>query len=59
MPASKIAATPHIVAKFTRNHREEIGLALAGGAPDQVPFTIYDDIFHPRFEPARLRRSCL
>ena len=38
-----------------RNHREEIELALAGGAPDCVPFTFYDHLFPPGFDPARLQ----
>jgi len=38
-----------------RNHREEIECALAGGAPDCVPFTFYDHIFPPGFDPAPLQ----
>ena len=38
-----------------RNHREEIELALAGGAPDCVPFTFYDLLFPERFDPAPLQ----
>jgi hypothetical protein len=38
-----------------RNHREEIELALAGGAPEVVPFTFYDHIFPPGFDPAQLQ----
>ena len=38
-----------------RNHREEIELALAGGAPDCVPFTFYDLIFPEGFDPAPLQ----
>ena len=35
-----------------RNYREEIELALAGGAPKYVPFTFYDGLFPPGFDPA-------
>ncbi len=38
-----------------RNHQEEIDFALAGGAPDLVPFTFYDHIFPPGFNPAPLQ----
>ena len=38
-----------------RNHREEIECALAGGAPGCVPFTFYDHIFPPGFDPAPLQ----
>ena len=38
-----------------RNHREEIELALAGGAPDCVPFTFYDRLFPEGFDPAFLQ----
>ena len=38
-----------------RNHREEIELALAGGAPDCVPFTFYDLLFPEGFDPAPLQ----
>ena len=38
-----------------RNHREEIELALAGGAPEYVPFTFYDHIFPRGFNPAPLQ----
>ena len=41
--------------KKIRNHREEIELTLAGGAPDIVPFTFYDHIFPPGFDPAPLQ----
>ena len=38
-----------------RNHLAEIDLALAGGAPKFVPFTFYDHIFPPGFDPAPLQ----
>jgi hypothetical protein len=38
-----------------RNHRDEIELALAGGAPDCVPFTFYDRLFPEGFDPAPLQ----
>jgi len=38
-----------------RNHREEIEFALAGGAPPIVPFSFYDHIFPPGFDPAPLQ----
>jgi len=38
-----------------RNHLAEIDLALAGGAPKIVPFTFYDHIFPPGFDPAPLQ----
>lgn len=38
-----------------RNHRKEIELALAGGAPNCVPFTFYDLLFPEGFDPAPLQ----
>ncbi len=38
-----------------RNHTDEIDLALAGGAPRQVPFTFYDVLFPPGFDPTPLQ----
>jgi hypothetical protein len=38
-----------------RNFREEIDLALAGGAPEIIPFSFYDHIFPPGFNPAPLQ----
>jgi hypothetical protein len=38
-----------------RNYREEIELALEGGAPEYVPFTFYDRLFPPGFDPAPLQ----
>ncbi len=38
-----------------RNLREEIELALAGGAPGCVPFTFYDVLFPRGFDPAPLQ----
>ncbi len=38
-----------------RNHLEEIDCALAGGAPKIIPFTFYDHIFPPGFDPAPLQ----
>ncbi|MHB9024898.1 MAG: uroporphyrinogen decarboxylase family protein [Armatimonadota bacterium] len=37
-----------------RNHREDIELALAGGAPEIIPFTFYDALFPRDFDPAPL-----
>ena len=37
-----------------RNYREEIELALAGGAPDCVPFTFYDRLFPEEVDPTPL-----
>jgi len=42
-----------------RNLREEIELALAGGAPDYVPFTFYDRLFPEGFDPAPLQAKDL
>ena len=42
-----------------RNHREEIELALAGGAPDCVPFTFYDRLFPEGFDPVALQSKGL
>lgn len=42
-----------------RNYREEIECALAGGAPTQVPFTFYDRLFPPGFDPAPLQAQGL
>ena len=39
-----------------RNLREEIETALAGGAPDNVPFTFYDLLFPPGFDPTPLQK---
>jgi hypothetical protein len=39
-----------------RNYREEIELALAGGAPKYVPFTFYDRLFPEGFDCAPLQR---
>ena len=39
-----------------RDHRREIEIALAGGAPDRVPLTYYDLIFPPGFNPAPLQK---
>ena len=38
-----------------RNYREEIELALEGGAPEHVPFTFYDRLFPEGFDPAPLQ----
>lgn len=38
-----------------RNYREEIDIALAGGAPDFVPFTFYDALFPPGFDRSGLQ----
>lgn len=38
-----------------RNHREEIELALAGGAPKYVPFSFYDCLFPKGFDPRPLQ----
>ena len=38
-----------------RNYREEIEVALAGGAPDHVPFTFYDFLFPLGFDTAFLQ----
>jgi hypothetical protein len=38
-----------------RNHRDEIELALSGGAPRHVPFTFYDVLFPPGFDPGPLQ----
>ena len=38
-----------------RNHREEIELALSGGAPGIIPLTFYDGLFPPGFDPAPLQ----
>jgi len=38
-----------------RNYRQEIEIALAGGAPEHVPFTFYDRLFPPGFDPAPLQ----
>jgi len=37
-----------------RNHRDEIELALSGGAPAFVPFSFYDVLFPPGFDPQPL-----
>jgi len=42
-----------------RNHREEIELALAGGAPDLIPLTFYDGLFPPGFDPKPLQAKGL
>jgi hypothetical protein len=38
-----------------RNYREEIECALAGGAPDHLPFTFYDRLFPKGFDVAPLQ----
>jgi hypothetical protein len=38
-----------------RNHREEIETALWGEAPPAVPFSFYDVLFPPGFDPAPLQ----
>ena len=38
-----------------RNHRDEIELALSGGAPANVPFSFYDVLFPPGFDPRPLQ----
>lgn len=38
-----------------RNHREDIELALAGGAPEIIPLTFYDGLFPPGFDPKPLQ----
>ena len=38
-----------------RNYREEIEIALEGGAPDYVPFTYYDMLFPQGFDTASLQ----
>jgi len=38
-----------------RNHRDEIELALSGGAPAYVPFSFYDVLFPPGFDPRPLQ----
>ena len=38
-----------------RNYRQELELALSGGAPDHIPFSFYDLLFPPGFNPAPLQ----
>ncbi|NQU39709.1 MAG: hypothetical protein HQ523_07130 [Lentisphaerae bacterium] len=47
--------TRHIHTATQENHREAIELALAGGTPERVPFSYYDLLFPPDFDPASLQ----
>ena len=38
------------------NLREDIETALAGGAPERVPFSFYDVLFPPGFDPRPLHK---
>ncbi len=40
---------------MTRSYRHEIETALDGGAPDHVPFTFYDLLYPPGFDPRPLQ----
>lgn len=42
-----------------RNHREDIELALSGGAPEIIPFTFYDGLFPRGFDTAPLQAKGL
>jgi hypothetical protein len=42
---------------MTRNYREEIEVALAGGAPDYVPFSFYDLLYPTGFDPSPLQKK--
>jgi hypothetical protein len=50
-----VAVGANALRNARRNYREEIELALEGGAPDCVPFTFYDHIFPEGFDPAPLQ----
>jgi hypothetical protein len=40
---------------MARNYREEIEIALAGGAPDHVPFSFYDLLYPDGIDPSPLQ----
>ena len=40
---------------MVRNYREEIETALAGGAPEYVPFSFYDLLYPKGFDPSLLQ----
>ena len=40
---------------MVRNYREEIEIALAGGAPEYVPFSFYDLLYPKGFDPSPLQ----